>query len=328
MTINTSWLKKYVPDFPELERQVGASGYFSQPALILDPQLFEGEELKLDVRQELLYLLFDYFATRYYGAPEWTMAWLAGSGISYQWAADRGNGDLDVLLGIDYTKFVNDNPMFTGMDRHDISYVVNDDLKTNLWPKTALTTFNRGERPYEITYYLNFDTENYDDSIKKIHPYVAYNLTENHWTVEPEKHPIVDVPVEYEEQATRNRLAAETLARRYDSLRYIMAFEAPYSPRWHDALRSLRMVATEAQALFDQIHSNRKQAFDPQGEGYHDFYNYQWQAAKRDGIVSILNQISRTVEVEQAYRDEHIYGTRIETDSRRLLNTAVFSQNR
>lgn len=328
MNTDTSWLKKYVPRFPELEEHVGASGYFSQPALILDPQLFEGEELKLDVRQEILYLLFDYFAGKYYGAHEWTMAWLAGSGISYQWAADRGNGDLDVLLGIDYTEFVNANPIFTGMDRYDISYIINDDLRTNLWPSTSMVAFNRGERPYEITYYLNPGVENHDDSIKTIHPYAAYNLTENVWTIPPEANPIREIPHQFEEQAARNRETAQTLAARYQHIRDELATTSPHSPYWHDALRSMHVVASQAQALFDQIHSNRKQAFDAQGEGYHDFYNYQWQAAKRDGIVSTLNQISQAFDEEQAYRESQIYGTHIETDPRRLLNAAVYSQNR
>jgi len=327
MTTDTSWLKKYVPEFPQLEEHVGASGYFSQPALILDPQLFDGNQIKPDVANEILSLLYNYLTTRYSSPVDWTMAWLAGSGISYQWAADRGNGDLDVLLGIDYTGFVDNNPAFSGMDRYDISYVINDDLRTNLWPSTSMVTFNRGdERAYEITYYLNFDVENHDESIKMIHPYAAYNLTENHWTVEPETNPVRDIPKEYEEQAGRNREAADTLFSRYDSLRYILAHETPHTPRWHDALNSINIVAGEARALFDQIHTNRKQAFNAQGEGYHDFYNFQWQAAKRDGLVAKLSQISQAADMEQEYRDTQLYGTRIETDPRRLLNAAIYAQ--
>lgn len=327
MTTNTSWLKKYTPQFPELEEHVGASGYFSQPAIILDPQLFEGTELKFDVRQEILYLLFDYFADRYYGAHEWTMAWLAGSGISYQWAADRGNGDLDVLLGIDYTEFVNANPVFSGMDRYDIAYIINDDLRTNLWPKTSLVTFNRGdERAYEITYYLNYDVEAYDDSIKIINPYAAYNLTENDWTVRPEDNPVRDIPQEYEQQASLNKEQAEELVRAYERARYALTIESPNTPHWHNAMTSMQNVSAQARALFDQIHTNRKQAFNSQGEGYHDFYNYQWQAAKRDGIVQKLNQIAQAADNEQEFRDTQLYGTRIETDPRRLLNAAVYSQ--
>jgi hypothetical protein len=328
MTTNTSWLKKYVHEFPELEEHVGASGYFSQPAIILDPQLFEGTELKPDVRQEILHLLFDYLAAKYHSANEWTMAWLAGSGISYQWAADRGNGDLDVLLGIDYTEFVNANPAFSGMDRYDISYIINDDLRTHLWPTTSLVTFHRGDdRAYEVTYYLNFDTEQYDDSIKRIHPYAAYNLTENKWTVEPENNPVRDIPKEYEEQAHRNRKNAEDLVAYYTHHREVLASAVPNSPSWHNSMTSMKNVVSQAQALFDQIHSNRRQAFDAQGEGYHDFYNYQWQAAKRDGIVQKLNQIAMAGSEAQQLKDIDTYGSPIEMESRRLVNAAVYSQN-
>lgn len=328
MNTDISWLKKYVPEFPELARSVGASGYFSDPALILDPQLFEGEELKTDVRQEILYLLFDYLGAKYFDVHDWTMVWLAGSGVSYQWAADRGNGDLDVLFGIDYTKFVNSNPQFSGMDRYDISYIMNDDLRTNLWPKTSMVSFNRGERPYEVTFYLNPGVEAGEDSIKEISPYAAYNLTTNEWIVPPEANPIRQIPHQYEEQAESNRIAAEELSSHYNYQRNVMSTEMPHSPRWHDALRGIQQVASQAQALFDQIHSNRKQAFNAQGEGYHDFYNYQWQAAKRDGVIHTLNQISEAAEKERELQDVQLYGAKIETDPRRLFNAALNSQNR
>lgn len=329
MTTNTSWLKKYVPEFPQLQETVGASGYFSQPALILDPQLFEGEELKPDVREGILALFYDYMSSRYSNVHDWSRVWLAGSGISYQWAADRGNGDLDVLFGIDYTKFVDSNPAFSGMDRFDIAYIINDDLRTNLWPHTSMVRFGRGdERPYEATFYLNYEVEDNPGAIQEIHPYAAYDLTDNSWVVPPEANPIREIPHQYEEQAQRNRESANELASHYDRFRMALANETPHSPRWHDALRALNVVASQAQALFDQIHSNRKQAFNPQGEGYHDFYNYQWQAAKRDGIVNTLNHISQAAEEYKNYQDINLYGTPIETDPRRLANAAIYSQNR
>lgn len=329
MTTDISWLKKYVPEFPELEERVGASGYFSSPALILDPQLFEGEELKPYVREAILGLFYDYMSSRYNDVPDWTRVWLAGSGISYQWAADRGNGDLDVLFGVDYTKLVDSNPAFSGMDRFDIAYIVNDDLRTNLWPHTSMVRFGRGdERPYEATFYLNYEVEDNPGAIKEIHPYAAYDLTDNSWVVSPESNPNREIPHQYEDQALRNRMEAKMLGHFYAMHRSALSTEIPHSPRWHNAMTGLKNVAAQAQALFDQIHSNRKQAFSPQGEGYHDFYNYQWQAAKRDGIVGILNQISQAAEKEKALADFAVYGTQIETDPRRLANAAVYSQNR
>jgi hypothetical protein len=43
--------------------------------------------------------------------------------------------------------------------------------------------------------------------------------------------------------------------------------------------------------LFDSLHLGRKHAFSNQGEGYGDFYNFQWQSAKESGIVNALNEI-------------------------------------
>lgn len=329
MITDTSWLKKYVPDFPELRETVGASGYFSQPSMILDPQLFEGTTLKPYVREGILDLFYSYMSTRYHNVHDWTRVWIAGSGISYQWAADRGNGDLDVLFGIDYTRFVDSNPQFSGLDRFDIAYIMDDDLRKNLWPKTSHIKFDRGdERHYEVTFFLNYGVEALESGILSINPYAAYDLTSDTWLKEPENNPVKDVPKEYEDQAAANAMEAHELKRYYDMHRQTLSGEVPHSPRWHNAMAGLKNVASQAQALYDQIHSNRKQAFSAQGEGYHDFYNYQWQAAKRDGIVDILRQIAEAAENEQRFADTQLYGAPIETDPRRLANAALFSQNR
>src|SRR6478609_6775003 len=79
----------------DIRLDLGASSYFSRPAKTLDPNLFEGEHLHPDVRDTILRIFMDYMASRYHNPHEWAMVWLAGSGISFQWAADRGNGDLD-----------------------------------------------------------------------------------------------------------------------------------------------------------------------------------------------------------------------------------------
>ncbi|APC46301.1 hypothetical protein HWB05_gp039 [Streptomyces phage BRock] len=328
--MTTNWLQKYVPEFPQLAEHVGASGYFSRPSLILDPQLFEGNELKPHVRETLLNRFYDYLDTKYRSPREWTMAWLAGSGIGYQWAADRGNGDLDVLFGIDFTKFLADNPEFRGLDRWDISFIINDDLRKNLWPSTSLVTFERGDqRPYEVTYYFNNDTEAYDDSIRQIVPYAAYNLSEGHWTIEPPQlpeDPSQLFPEAFVEQARANKEMADALVSHYNYLRQEMSSLTPNSPQWHNSISGMKNVVEQARNLFDQIHTGRKQAFTEHGGGFSDFFNYQWQAAKRDGIVSALNQITQTSVEAQDLTDTELYGGPIVTDSRLLLNDAANSQ--
>src|SRR5690349_8524935 len=98
----------------------GASGYFSRPQHILDPQLFDGTELKPSVREQILEPFFSHMETMAKNPRNWIMLWLAGSGITYQWAANRGNGDLDVMLGFDFGKFVTDNPDYGYISREEI----------------------------------------------------------------------------------------------------------------------------------------------------------------------------------------------------------------
>lgn len=271
----------------------GASGYFSRPQLILDPQLFEGTALHPHVRQKLLDLFYDHMATMSNNPHKWSMLWLVGSGISYQWSGDRGNGDLDVLLGIDYTQFISDNPEYRYYDRTTIAQMMTDMLRRHLWPQTAHTLFGTNETPYEVTYYLNPGTENYDASIKNINPYAAYNLTENHWTIHPMKPEEYGKPVpnDYIQQVQSNKELASRLAERYNYLTNQLSSMHPHSPQWHNLDSSKRLLIQHIKTMYDSIHLGRKAAFSQQGEGYSDFYNYQWQAAKRDGIVRTFNEI-------------------------------------
>lgn len=324
-----SWLDKYAYMLPALEEKAGASGYFSAPELILDPQLFEGKALKPHVRDVILEIFFDYMSTRYRDVREWAMVWLAGSGASYQWSADRGNGDLDVLFGINFPRFLESNPEFQGLLPDELEYIMDDDLRNNLWPTTALTTITRGDdRPYEITYYMNSSIDFSGDGIATIHPYAAYNLSENHWTTVPERNPRTDIPREFEAQAQRNLGEAKALEAAYNYFREDLKYERPNSPRWHNSMTSIHTVVSQARNLFDQIHSNRKQAFGPSGKGYHDFYNYQWQAAKRDGIINILNQIGYVGEHAQMLNDQELYGGPIENATSKLIIRAIQSQER
>lgn len=271
----------------------GASGYFSRPQLILDPQLFEGTVLHSHVRQKLLDL-FHTHASRLFKHPDkWSMLWLVGSGISYQWSGDRGNGDLDVLLGIDYTHFVRDNPGYQYYDRATIAESITSALRQYLWPITAHTVFESNGTPYEVTYYMNPGTENFDESIKRINPYAAYNLTENHWTVHPMKPDEYGKPVpnDYIRQTESNKELANRLASRYNHLVTQLASLNPHSPQWHNLDASKRLLVQHIKTMYDSIHLGRKAAFSEHGEGYSDFYNYQWQAAKRDGIVRTFNEI-------------------------------------
>lgn len=275
--------------------QLGASSYFSRPSNILDPHLFDGEHLKPHVREVVNNFLLDYLNSCYSNASAWTMVWLAGSGISYQWSADRGNGDLDVLFGIDYDKFIENNPEFEFMDRHEIAEHIDNDLKKNLWPSTASIPFYFEDyfEKYEITFFLNEYVEADSESITNIHPYAAYNITKDEWTIKPPRadNSPNEYPKEYEEKAQENKKQAKQLIARHAFLIQQLSTTSKNSPQWHNYQSSMTLLMTFIRTMFDEIHLGRKKAFSNQGEGYGDFYNYQWQAAKRDGIINAFNEI-------------------------------------
>ena len=112
-------------DYSQLESapsiMPGSTSYFSAPSSQLDPKLFDDNGLKPWARSGILSILFDYLGTHYANPHQWVHVWLAGSGVSYQWEAAREPGDLDCLIGVDYVKFRQDNPGFTGFSDQEIA---------------------------------------------------------------------------------------------------------------------------------------------------------------------------------------------------------------
>jgi hypothetical protein len=196
------------------------------------------------------------------------------------------------LFGLDYSRFVTDNPEFMYFDRHEIANIITNDLRKNLWPVSAHTYFGMGE--YEVTFFLNDYVEADSDSIGNIRPYAAYNLTKDEWTIKPPNLPADPgslYPEDYYKQAEANHEAAQALVTRYNAVSHEGASIYPGSPQDVNNRHHKALVRAEAKNLFDALHLGRKMAFSDQGEGYGDFYNFQWQHAKQNGVVNALNAI-------------------------------------
>ena len=269
----------------------GGSGYFSAPSDGLDPSLFDGMQLKGDVRHCLVVTLMaglqKYLSVR--GAHEWLSAWLAGSGITYQWHADRGNGDLDVLFGVDMPGFVHYNPEYQGIPERDIANYSDTILKEKLWPKTARTRF--GQQEYEVTF---FWAPGVGSRIEHIHPYSAYDLLSDAWVVTPPAlpdDPRALYPREWYDAAERDSKAASYLQTRHGSLANTLSSTDSGSAKWVNATAEIARVRQSARALFDEIHGGRQEAFGEQGHGYGDPHNFRWQASKQSGAIASLKAI-------------------------------------
>jgi hypothetical protein len=262
---------------------------------MLDPNLFgDGDVVKPEVRSRLVGELQDFLKVtmNLMDLDDWLTVWVAGSGISYQWDADRGNGDLDILFGVQWTRFLQRNPNWAGYSESDFAHEVNEKLKADVWPKTANTKF--GSKSYEVTYFLNPGTG--DNINTRLHPYAAYNLTTGEWTVRPPKLPDDPrslYPQEWYSAAHGDTVAAQGLSSRYAEHLANLNASPPGSAQWHNSGAMLNLVTAQAHALFTDIHLGRREAFSEQGHGYGDYANFRWQLAKRSGTVQSLHAMTQ-----------------------------------
>lgn len=284
------------------------STYFAKHTEHLDPSLFIDEErLRPDVRNSLLTLLYGHLEIKYAQPDSWSLAWLAGSAISYQWQANRDPGDLDVLIGVDYVLFRKTNPTFRGLSDVEISKHLNDGFREDIQPETK--EWKSGGTIFEVTFYVNPHSYN----IQRINPYAAYLLNGDEWTVHPKTYGDglgKDTPPEWEAQAKALHAHATTgIARYSDALTRLqnasnLAARVNARGAMHDSLDQVK-------ALFDLVHQGRKKAFSPGGEGYGDMHNFLWQAGKRDGWLKPVRQLVDYRDQLRVRNDMSTYGVEL-----------------
>lgn len=296
----------------------GGSGYFSRPSTSLDPRLFSGDEMLPAVRGWILKTLYSYWDHKYKHATSWSTVWAAGSGISYQWNADRSNGDLDILIGVDFPGFYRSNPEYVGLSEAELADIFNSDFHRELWPTTA------NWNGFEVTFYVNPNSTD----IRDINPYAAYNVSAGEWTVRPPllpEDPRSLYPKEYWDAVGAETKAAHGIIERYSMLSAQAQTMAPGTPGWTNSLHAQELVVSQAKALFDSIHVGRKAAFAPGGSGYGDYYNFRWQAHKEAGTVQALNDLARRHDTANEQYDEARYGTTLGSAHASLTAAALWN---
>lgn len=290
-------------EYPQVQIQPGSTSYFSDPESELDPYLFDGDVMHEEIRLELMSLLTTHLEARFMGVQTWLRAWIAGSGVSYQWAAQRSPGDLDVLVGVDFPQFRLHNPNWAGLSDEEIAKGINDTFYADLSPHTA-----NWRGLWEVTWYVNPDS--FD--IRAINPYAAYDIANGEWTVRPSNERAPENKY-WEEASSRDRENALTIVGRYEKA--LAALNNSTNPAGRaNAERALHHAMEQAVALFDSIHLGRRTAFSRTGAGYGDWGNYRWQAGKKTGVVPALRAIKE-------YRDEAERSKQVQTYGLELPST-------
>lgn len=259
---------------------VYSTSYFSEPSKTLDPALFDNRHLKGWVRQGIMGLLDTLFNREFRHHEIWSHPWLAGSGVSYQWQASRSPADLDCLVGVDFIQFRKANPEYAGLLDGEIADMINEYFRTTLQPHTE------NWHGFELTFYVN----KHSQDIREINPYAAYDLKYDEWTVPPDPTQTAPKNPEWEVATEADTKSVQQIYTRFTSAL------SDYKLAHGDALRrnaEVRLMAakTQAEALFEEIHGNRRQAFTLEGAGYYDYNNYRWQAGKRSGSIKTLRDI-------------------------------------
>lgn len=293
---------------PELEPSSG--GYFIAPKGVLDERLFEGDRIRQDVRAHLLNMLYGFWNQRYSEPEQWSKVWIAGSQITPQW---REKGDLDVLIGLNMARFFKANPHLRGFPEKVIAKHLNSEMREELWVDDLWGWA-------EATFYVNPKT-GFD--IRNIRPYAAYNLSDDEWSVAPP-----DLPEDWSEESIpqhwRQSVGAEIeqaqqILDRYERCKRTLQGVPTDSPGWVNTMHELRLITEQARNLFEAIHGERKRAFQGEagiaGEGFHDYYNYRWQAHKRAGTVKALSAMKNAaIAAEQATRERKYGASQILTE--------------
>ncbi len=294
--------------------QPAETSYFSQPAAGLDPRLFRSGKLDPSVRAAILQLLLNHLNAKYTGAEAWSVAWLAGSGVSYQWAANREPGDLDCLVGIDFPRFRESNSSYRGLSDKEISELMNEGFRESLHPKTELFLGT-----FELTFFVNVRT-----NILDIKPYAAYSLTDDQWVVAPSPTAQEFVP-EWEQLVNNDRTDTINILTKFVSAKN------RYEQATNDALKAnarseMRLAYSQGLSLYEALHGGRSAAFSPSGEGYSDIANYRWQSGKRTGAVQAIRSMKKEMEALDDAQTKSTYGVDL-PDARTLIRRAATYRN-
>lgn len=226
-------------------RQIPRERIFGKTHDELNEELWRGDRLKPGVRKALLERLNGVMKTFDQNWHQWSRAYFAGSMASLWW----GNNDLDILVGVDYDKARESVEEWQAYEDKEISDALNKKFRADFNNSEYDAPWN--DEKYELTAYNNLNS--YD--IRDIRPYAAYEMLENMWYVRPPHLPHWS-PADFP-QGTGLWSYINGMA---NAIKGVLEMPDPYGPR-------------QAAALWDFLHSDRKNAFGEEGQGWYDTSN-------------------------------------------------------
>jgi hypothetical protein len=189
-----------------------------------------------------------------------------------------------------------------------------------LWPLTA------NWNGFEVTFFVNDGASD----IRNIHPYAAYDITSNTWTVHPPKlppDPRLRYPQIYWDAVSREKEQVNKLVAEYKMHRLQTNLSVPNTAHWVNSLTAQRFVIDRATTLYNDIHLGRRNAFGPDGEGYGDYYNFRWQAHKEAGTIDALRTLKSLHDKTVNEAEEASYGQRLDATDAMIMRAALWNQH-
>lgn len=241
------------------------------PTYGLDTRLFDGDKLRPEVRTSVIRQFNDFCERHGYREwARWAKIVFFGSEASEWTAPNRhGNNDFDLSIGLFYFLFrLHHHPDLYTSDE-DIAARFTQEMHAEL--NDPQHRFPGIEGVYDQTWFANL--RGWD--IAEIRPYAAYDVVEDEWIVKPphlQDWSIHDFP---EGKGLEEEIHGVILA-----AQGILAMPEPYRTQ-------------NGAALWEFVHSNRSDAFGPQGEGWWDARNVIEKALDQKGLMAQLFECHR-----------------------------------